>query len=50
MNLDTKIVIKADKKQPIAFTRKFCIKPIFGFVYFKKAKRDNDKIMEINSE
>ena len=29
---------------------KFCIKLISGFIYLKKAKYDNDKIMQIDFE
>ena len=49
MNLDTKIVVKADKKQPIEFTRRFYIKLIFDSVYFQETKHDNDEIVQINS-
>ena len=49
MNLATKIVVEANEAEPIKFTWRFCIKLIFGSVYLKKAKRDNDKIMQINS-
>ena len=49
MNLATKIVVAANKEKLIKFTQRFCIKPISGFVYLKKAKRDNNKIIQINS-
>ena len=48
MNLDTKVVVGADKKKPIKYTYKFCIKHIFGSVYLKKGKYDNDQIMQSN--
>ena len=51
MNLDTKIVVGAtDEKQPIEFSRRFCIKPASGSVYFKKEKHDNDEIVQIDSQ
>ena len=50
INLDTKIVVEADKKQPIEFTRTFHIKPVFGSIYFKETKRDNDEIVKCKKD
>ena len=38
-----------DEREPIKRTWRFCIKPKSGSVYLKEAKRDNDKIIQIDS-
>lgn len=43
------MVMGGDEKIAIEFTQRFCIKPTSGSVYLKKAKFDNDEIMQINS-
>ena len=48
MNLATKMVVRVDEREPIKFSWRFSIKPTSGSVYLKKAKRDNDKIMQID--
>ena len=49
MNFNTKIVVGADKKDPIKLIWRSCIKPISSSVYLKEAKRNNHKIMQIDS-
>ena len=41
--------MRADKEEIIKFTKRFCIKPTFGFTYHKKTKCDNDTIIYIDS-
>ena len=38
----------ANERQSIELTCKFCIKPLFGSVYIKEAKCDNDEIVQID--
>ena len=49
MNLAKKIVVEVDKGEFIKFVWRFYIKLIFGSVYLKKTKHNNDKIMQIDS-
>ena len=42
------MVIGIDERKLIKLTKRFSMKLIFGSVYLKKTKRENDKIMQIN--
>ncbi len=48
MNLAIKIFVERDKRQPIEFIWRFCIKLASSSVYFKEAKCHNNEIMKIN--
>ena len=48
MNLATKIIIRRDQDQTIKLISRFYIKPASGSMDLKKAKRNNDEIMQID--
>lgn len=42
------MVMKKDKKQSVELIQRFFIKSVSGFVFFDKAKYNNDEIVQLD--
>lgn len=42
------MVVRRNEREPIKLIQRFYIMPVFNSIYFKKMKRDNNEIVQIN--
>lgn len=48
MNLDTKMVVRRNKRKSVKLTWRFFIRLLFGLVSLNKAKRNTNKVVQID--